>query len=152
MVVAGAKIVTDTIIIIHVREIWFFFTRFELQAHKSIVKWVPCAGFSLNRWHATASTNGHKKSPLKHMGFNLHLPLDKMAAISQTTFSNAFSWMKSFVFWIRISLKFVLKVPIDNTSAWVQGMAWHQTGYKPLTGPMLAMFTDAYMQHLGEMS
>ena len=27
-----------------------------------------------------------------------HLPLDKMAAISQTTFSNAFSWMKSFVF------------------------------------------------------
>ena len=27
-----------------------------------------------------------------------HLPLDKMAAISQTTFSNEFSWMKSFVF------------------------------------------------------
>ena len=28
-----------------------------------------------------------------------HLPLNKMAAISQTTFSNAFSWMKSFIFW-----------------------------------------------------
>ena len=34
------------------------------------------------------------------------LPLDKMAAISKTTFSNAFSWMKSFVFMI-ILLKFV---------------------------------------------
>ena len=28
-----------------------------------------------------------------------NLPLDKMAPISQTTFSSAFSWMKSFVFW-----------------------------------------------------
>ena len=30
-----------------------------------------------------------------------HLPLDKMAAISQTIFSGAFSWMKSFVFWLK---------------------------------------------------
>ena len=29
------------------------------------------------------------------------LPLDKMAAISQTIFSNAFSWMKPFVFWLQ---------------------------------------------------
>ena len=28
-----------------------------------------------------------------------HLSLDKMAAISQTTFSNASSWMRTFVFW-----------------------------------------------------
>ena len=28
-----------------------------------------------------------------------HLPLDKMATISQMIFSYAFSWMKSFVFW-----------------------------------------------------
>ena len=27
-------------------------------------------------------------------------PLDKMATISQTIFSDAFSWMKSFVFWL----------------------------------------------------
>ena len=27
-----------------------------------------------------------------------HLPLDKMATISQTIFSNAFSWMKFFLF------------------------------------------------------
>ena len=30
-----------------------------------------------------------------------HLPLDKMAAISQTTFSSAFSWMKSFESWFK---------------------------------------------------
>ena len=30
-----------------------------------------------------------------------HLPLDKMAAISLTTFSNAFSWMKSLAFWFK---------------------------------------------------
>ena len=50
----------------------------------------------------------------------LHVPLDKMAAISQTIFSDAFSWMKSFVLkLIKISLKFVPKGPIDNNPALV---------------------------------
>ena len=30
-----------------------------------------------------------------------YLPLDKIAAISQKTFSSAFSWMKSFVLWLK---------------------------------------------------
>ena len=30
-----------------------------------------------------------------------HPPLDKMAAISQRIFSDAFSWMKSFAFWLK---------------------------------------------------
>ena len=38
------------------------------------------------------------KSPLTH------LLLDKMANISQTIFSNAFSWMKFFVFWSKLSV------------------------------------------------
>ena len=43
------------------------------------------------------------------------LPLDKMAAISQTIFPHAFSWMKSFIcISIWISLKFAPKSPIDN--------------------------------------
>ena len=69
-------------------------------------------------------------------------PLDKMATSSQTTFSNAFSRMKNFVF-CRISLKFVLEVQLimiswfDNDSALVQVMAWHRTGNKPLPEPML---------------
>ena len=32
-----------------------------------------------------------------------HLPLDKMAAISQTIFSGAFSCMKNFVFWLKFT-------------------------------------------------
>ena len=31
------------------------------------------------------------------------LPLDKMAIISQTTFSSAFSWMTNFVFWFKFN-------------------------------------------------
>ena len=50
-----------------------------------------------------------------------HLPLDKMAAILQTSFSNAFpifhEW--NFFIWIRISLNFVRKGPINNIPALV---------------------------------
>ena len=46
---------------------------------------------------------------------------------------------------IRISLKFVLKVPIDNKSVLVQVMAWRRKGDKPLREPMFSEFTDAYM-------
>ena len=49
--------------------------------------------------------------------FLTHLPLDKMAAISETTPSNTFSWMEILEF--RFSLKFVRKGPIDNIPALV---------------------------------
>ena len=54
-----------------------------------------------------------------------HLPLDKMAAISQTIFSCAFSWMKVLYF----EQKFVHKGPIDNNLSLVQKMAiiWTNT-------------------------
>ena len=44
-----------------------------------------------------------------------YLSLGKMAAISQTTFSKALSWMKGFDF----NLTSILKGPIDNKSALV---------------------------------
>ena len=37
----------------------------------------------------------------------------------------------------KISLKFVPKGPIDNIPAWVQIMAWHRPGDKPLSEPMM---------------
>ena len=42
--------------------------------------------------------------------------------------------------WISITiwLKFVPKDPIENNAALVQIMAWHQTGDKPLSEPMMA--------------
>ena len=52
-----------------------------------------------------------------------HPPLDKMAAISQTTFSGAFSWMKSLVFWFEFHWILFILVQIDNKSALIQAMA-----------------------------
>ena len=51
-----------------------------------------------------------------------------------------------------MSPKLVAKGPVDNKWALAQVMAWHRKGHKPLPEPMLIQFTDAYMQHLGEMS
>ena len=48
---------------------------------------------------------------------------------------------------IRISLKFVPRVRIDNKKALVEVMAWHRTGDKPLSEPKLTQFTDAYKRH-----
>ena len=44
-----------------------------------------------------------------HVGLT-HLPLNKMAAISQATFSDAFSWIKSFVFWLKFHWTLDLRV------------------------------------------
>ena len=70
-----------------------------------------------------------------------HWGRDKMAAISQTTFSSAF--FKFFFnenIWIpiTISMKFVPKGPINNIPALVQIMAWRRPGDKPLSAPMVA--------------
>ena len=66
-----------------------------------------------------------------------HWGRDKIAAFSQTTFSNAFSAMKIFWISIAISLKFVPKGPINNIPALFQIMAWRRPGDKPLSEPML---------------
>ena len=47
---------------------------------------------------------------------------------------------------IKISLKFVPRSPVDNKPAFVQVMAWHRTGNK-LFEPMMTQFIDAYMWH-----
>ena len=42
------------------------------------------------------------------------LPLDKMVTISQTTVSEAFSWIKMFNIFIIIPLTFVPNIDLDN--------------------------------------
>ena len=46
------------------------------------------------------------------------LPLDKMAAISQTTFSNAFSLMKIYWFWLRFHWSLFLMVHLPIFLPW----------------------------------
>ena len=48
---------------------------------------------------------------------------------------------------IKISLKFAPKGPIDNNPAPVEIMAWPRIGDKPLSELMLTQFTGAYMWH-----
>ena len=50
---------------------------------------------------------------------------------------------------IDISLKCVPKGPIDINQALVQIMSCRRVGNKPLSGPMLTWFTDAYFWHYG---
>ena len=62
-----------------------------------------------------------------------HWDRDKMVAIFQTTFSNAFSWMKMYEFRLRfhwILFPWVLSVL-------VQIMAWRRPGDKPWFEPMM---------------
>ena len=48
---------------------------------------------------------------------------------------------------IHISLKIFLNDPVNIISTLVQIMAWHRAGDKPLSEPMMAYMTDAYMRH-----
>ena len=78
----------------------------------------------------------HPSSLWGSMGLT-HWCRDKMDAISQTTLSNAFLWMKMLEFLIEMSLKFVPKGPINNIPALVQIMACRRPGDKPLSEPMM---------------
>ena len=72
--------------------------------------------FSLKKIHLKMSSG--KWWPFC-LGLNVLKPSDlmTMAAISQTTFSNAFSWMKIMILWfMQISLKPFLKGPIETMS------------------------------------
>ena len=71
-----------------------------------------------------------------HMMQLTHWGRDKIDSISQTTFSNAFSWIKMYHFCM-ISLKCVPKNRINNIPALVQIMAWRRPGNKPLSEPMM---------------
>ena len=61
-----------------------------------------------------------------------HLPLDKMTTISQTTFWNAFSWMKRFVFWYEFHWSLFLRVRLTIFQIMVQIMAWCRTKPTPI--------------------
>ena len=69
--------------------------------------------------------------------FLTHWGRDKMAAIIQTTFSSAFSWIKMYEFRLRFHWIFVPKGSINNIPSLVQIMAWRRPGDKPLSEPMM---------------
>ena len=66
-----------------------------------------------------------------------HWGRDNMATIYQTTFSTEFFLNENVWILIKVSLKFVPKVPINNIPGFVQIMAWRRPGDKPLSEPMM---------------
>ena len=73
-----------------------------------------------------------------------YLSLDKMAAsLAEDIFKRIFLDENDRIP-IHISLKFVPRSPIGNKSTLVRVMAWHQTGDKPLSEPMMIQYTDVY--------
>ena len=72
-----------------------------------------------------------------------HFPDD----IFKCIFLNENAWIL-----FTISLNFVPKGPINNIPSSVQIMAWRRSGNKPFSGPMMALFTDAYVRHSASMS
>ena len=63
---------------------------------------------------------------------------DKIATISQVTFSNVISWKKIFEFQLKYHWsKSVPKGPTNNIPALVQMLAWRRPGDKPLSEPVV---------------
>ena len=66
-----------------------------------------------------------------------HWGRDKMDAISQTTFSNTFSWMKIFEFRLTFHWSLFPRFQLANVPALVQLMAWRRPGDMPLSEPVI---------------
>ena len=90
----------------------------------------PLIGIVLFRTYHTWHTEYVHLSHIKEL---THWGRDKMTAISQTTFSSAFSWTKIFEFRLRFHWSLFPKGPIDNIPRLVQIMAWRRSGDKPLS-------------------
>ena len=52
------------------------------------------------------------------LDFFTHLPLDNMAATLQTIFSDAFSWMKNFVCWLKFHWSLFLRIQLIIIQHW----------------------------------
>ena len=77
---------------------------------------------------------------------------DKMAIIFADDIFICIFFNENIWISIKMSLKFVPKGPINNISALVQIMDWHQKGGKPISEPMTAYFTGVYIRHPAPMS
>ena len=75
-----------------------------------------------------------------------HLFLDKITVISQRIFSDAFSWMKSFVFWLQFHWSLFWRVQLKITSTGLSnGLAPNRR--QAIIWTKLTLLTDAYIRH-----
>ena len=74
-----------------------------------------------------------------------------MAAIFQTTFSNAFSWMKIYEFWLIFHLILFLTAKLKYFSIGLHD-AFVPTRLQAIIWTNDGKFTDIYLRHLASMS
>ena len=84
----------------------------------------------------------------------IHWGRDKIDAISLPTFFKSSFLNENIWITIKLSLKFVLRIPINNIPALVQLMSWCQPGYKPLSEPMMVRLSPhiCVIRHSASMS
>ena len=75
--------------------------------------------------HQQALLIAHFDMVSSNYDLNSSPPGQKMAAISQTTFFNVFSWMKSFVFWYEFHWSLFLRFQLTMSQHW-SGKGWVQ--------------------------
>ena len=118
---------------------WLFLSLLWLRVLDFIMAWHGMALLPNNIWSTTMTeveyrwdlklTKGPQRwgmgmSVVSILGKNEHLltplPPDKMATISQIIFSDAFLWMKSFVFWLKCQWSLFLRVEMTITQHWLR--------------------------------
>ena len=77
----------------------------KMEAYYTIAYVLSGGGFCMN-YYITPTDNNNSNYRLTHWG------RDKMDAISQTTFSNAFSWMKMYQFRSKFHWSLFLRVQL----------------------------------------
>ena len=77
-----------------------------------------------------------QRKPWVKIHLLIHRSRDKMAA-NFLTFSNVFSWTKTYMYKCRVRFHWSLFLRSNNIPALVQIMAWPRPGDKPLSEPMM---------------
>ena len=137
----------------------FYVTIWRNNSEANLYHWTKCAwwqsayflfltssqqgahGNFLLRWDQWIWMLARKKNndtAVHNVGFIprlTHWGRDNMAAISQMTLSNAFSWMKILEFGLKFHWSLFPRVQL-TIPALVQIMAWRRPGDKPLSEPM----------------
>ena len=114
-------------------------TKTEMSFLRNLNHWLPR---KLSKWQLRYATTGENFIKTATFPFQIVCILtqwgrDRMDAISQTTFSSAFSWIKMFELRFIFHWGLFLRVSINYILALVQIMAWRRPGDKPLSEPMM---------------
>ena len=145
-----------------------FFHKFHNQFH-SLAHFIPVAGPSAHYIHVILPRQSVDDSLGHSLGNGELLTLHGQAAIERSRITKLLGLLNTlrlrqngrhfpdnifkYIFWnenawisVKISLKFVLKGPINNIPASVQIMGWRRPGDKSLSAPvMVCLLTNLYV-------